>query len=134
MKTKIIATLALAAAATGLVSTAKASDRFSVSFGVTSGPIYTAAPAPVYVPAPVADNCPPTTTVVAAPAYNYSVGYSNGHSRGHWENVTRKVWVPERWVTSRDRFGRPVRVLERGYFTYRNERVWVDGSRYGYRG
>jgi hypothetical protein len=126
MKTKII-TLALAAAAAGLVSTAKA-DHLNISFGVTSAPVYTA-PAPVYVPAPVA----------VAPAYGYTNGYTNYYepTRGHWETVTNKVWVPERWVSSRDRWGRPVRVLERGYFTYRNERVWVEnrhGHGYGYRG
>lgn len=120
MKTKII-TLALAAAGLGLVSTAKAdSTRINVSFGVTSGPVY--APAPVYVPAPV----------VSAPAYGYSNNYSP--ARGHWETVTNKVWVPERWVASRDRFGRPIRILERGYFTYRTDRVWVENHRgnYGY--
>jgi hypothetical protein len=38
-----------------------------------------------------------------------------------------KTWVPERWVVSRDRWGRPVRHCEPGYFTYRTERVWVEG-------
>src|SRR3954464_10832070 len=98
MKTKII-TLALAAGLAGLVSTAKADNtRFNVSFGVTSAPVYTA-PAPLYVPV---DNYGATTTVVSAPAYGY--GYGNSRANGHWENVTNKVWVPERWVASRDRF------------------------------
>ncbi len=130
MKTKLI-TLALAAGLAGLASTAKADTRISVNLGVAARPVYTA---PAYVPAPVvvADNyCPPTTTVVTAPV-SYGYGYNYAPVRGHWEDVTRKVWVPERWVTSRDRWGRPVRVLERGYFTFRTERVWVDGR--GYRG
>jgi hypothetical protein len=129
MKTKII-TLALSAASLGLVSTAKADNtRINVSFGVNTRPVYTA-PAPVYVPAPV-------TTVVTAPAYGYSNYGSSNHGYspargGHWETVTNKVWVPERWVASRDRFGRPVRILERGFFTYRTERVWVENRHRGH--
>jgi hypothetical protein len=124
MKTKILA-LALATVALGLASTAKAdSTRINVSFGINSRPAY-AVPAPVYVPAPV----------VTAPSYGYS-DYNSSRPRGHWETVTNKIWVPERWINSRDRWGRPVRVLERGYFTYRTDRVWVEnhhGYGYGYR-
>lgn len=88
-----------------------------------SGHIHLGTPAPVYV-AP--SHCPPPPVVhyVPAPA-----------SRGYWKEIVVKTWVPERWIASRDRWGRPVRVLEPGYFTYRTDRVWVDGHhphRYGY--
>ena len=36
-----------------------------------------------------------------------------------------KVWVPEEFVVTRDRFGREFRSVRAGYFTYRNDRVWV---------
>jgi hypothetical protein len=135
MKTKII-TLALAAGLAGFAANAKADTRtrINVSFGVNPAPVYTA-PAPVYVPAPVTNNYGYNTaeTVVVAPT-NY--GYNYTPTRGHWENVTTKVWVPERWVVSRNHWGRPVRVLEPGYFTYRTDRVWVEHNHhgYGYRG
>jgi len=129
MKTKII-TLALAAAGlAGLASTANADTRVNVSFGVIAHPAPVYAPAPVYVPAPV-------VTAPVGYGYDNDYGYRHAPARGHWENVTTKVWVPERWIASRDRWGRPVRILEKGYFTYRTDRVWVDHSHhgYGYRG
>jgi hypothetical protein len=133
MKTTIIATFALAAGLAGLASTANADTRISFNLGVV------ARPAPVIV----SENCPPAAPVVTAPVgYGYN-GYSYNYTpaRGHWETVTTKVWVPERWVASRDRWGRPIRVLERGHFAFRTERVWVDHGHgdygrpgYGYRG
>jgi hypothetical protein len=69
------------------------------------------APPPAYYSAPA--------PVVYAPA------------RGYWKEVTVKSWVPERWVMSRDRWGRSVRVCEPGHYTYRTDRVWVDGRDHG---
>jgi hypothetical protein len=115
---KRIALALLATAAVGLgANAARADTRFSV--GVNYGsPVY-APPAVVYAP----------PAVVYAPA----------RAHGYFKDVTVKTWVPERWVNSRDRWGRPVRVCEPGYFTYRTDRVWVDGrserdhdNRYGY--
>jgi hypothetical protein len=120
MKTKTI-TLALVAAFAGFAATAKADHtRVNVGIGFDYGP---PAAAPVYVPAPV---------VVPRAEFRYN----DRHDRGHWETVTTKVWVPARWVSSRDRWGRPVRVLENGFYTFRTDRVWVDhgNHRYGYRG
>lgn len=111
MKTITIALLALAGFA---ATSARADSRVNVGVGITFGnvhPVYSA-PAPVY-----------GAPVYHVPAY--------GPARGHWETVTVKTWVPERWVITRDRWGRSHRVLERGYFTYRTDRVWVDHRRDG---
>lgn len=105
---KRIAFALLATAATLAASTALADTR--VSIGVNLG-------GPAYRPAPPTVVYAPPPTVVYAPA----------PSRGYWRDVTVKTWVPERWVHSRDRWGRPVRICEPGYFTYRTDRVWVDG-------
>lgn len=110
--------LALLAAVAALAATsARADTRVSIGINL-GGPHYRPAPpAVVYAPAP--------PTVVYAPA----------PVRGYWKDVTVKTWVPERWTTSHDRWGRHVRVCEPGYFTYRTERVWVDGrSDHGPRG
>jgi hypothetical protein len=133
MKTKFI-TLALAAGLAGFAANAKADTRtrINVSFGINPSPVYTT-PAPVYVPAPVVGNynySTPNTVVVAPTNYGANYGYNYTPARGHWENVTTKVWVPERWVVSRNHWGRPVRVLEPGYFTYRTDRVWVDHNHF----
>ena len=102
-------TLALLAATASLTATATRAET-RISFGLNVG-------VPVYVPsAPVVACPPPPPTVVYAPVA----------PRGHWEDVTVKTWVPERWTHSRDRWGRTVRVLEPGYYTYRTERVWVE--------
>ena len=102
--------LALLATVAALAATsARADTRVSIGINL-GGPHYRPVPpAVVYAPAP--------PSVVYAPA----------PVRGYWNEVTVKTWVPERWVTSRDRWGRHVRVCEPGYFTYRTERVWVDG-------
>lgn len=110
--------LALLATVAALAATsARADTRVSIGINL-GGPHYRPAPpAVVYAPAPPA--------VVYAPA----------PVRGYWSDVTVKTWVPERWISSRDRWGRHVRVCEPGYFTYRTERVWVDGrSDHGPRG
>ena len=76
----------------------------------------------------------PAPTVVYAPAPAYTAhGYGHNHyappARGYWKEIVVKTWVPERCLMSRDRWGRPVRIVEPGYYTYRTDRVWVDASR-----
>jgi hypothetical protein len=128
---KRIATIALLATAAALaVPAAKAST--NVSIGVRIGtpvyappaPVVVAAPAPVVVAAPAPAYCPPAPApVVVAPV------------RGYWKDVSVQTWVPERYVMSRDRWGRPVRVCEPGHYAYTTQRVWVDGrhdDRYAY--
>jgi hypothetical protein len=119
-----IAIALLASAAALAANSARADTR--VSIGVNVGtPVYrTPAPAIVYAPAPAVVYAPAPAVVVAPP-------------RGYWKEVVVKTWVPERWVTSRDRWGRHVRVCEPGYFTYRTDRMWVDahsdrGHHYGH--
>jgi hypothetical protein len=110
---KRIAIALLVTAAALAANSAKADTRVSVGINVGT---------PVYGPAP---------RVVVAPAPNYhpvpAVPVYHEPARGYWKDVTVKTWVPERWVMSRNHWGRPVRVCEPGYFTYRTERVWVDG-------
>jgi len=109
---KRIAIALLVSAAALAANSARADTRVSV--GINMG-------TPVYAPAP---------RVVVAPAANYyapAVPVYNEPARGYWKDVTVKTWVPERWVTSRDRWGHAVRVCEPGYYTYRTDRVWVDG-------
>lgn len=106
--------LALLASAAALAATARADTRFSIGIHI-GGPTH-----PHFAPPPVVA-CPPAPTIVYAPA------------RGYWQEVVVKTWVPERWVSSRDRFGRFVRICEPGYFTYRTDRVWVDGGAVAYR-
>lgn len=109
-------TLALLAAAAFAVAHARADTR--VSIGVNIGvPSYRAAP-PIVAYAPPPAVCPPAPVVVAP-------------ARGYWKEVVVKTWVPERWVVRHDRWGRPVRYSEPGYYTYRTDRVWVDAPAYG---
>jgi hypothetical protein len=117
MKRIAIALLA-AAALTTLPVRAGHDTRVTVSGHFHLGP-----PTPTYVGP---GHCPPPPVVhyVPAPA-----------PRGSWREVVVKTWIPERWVAGRDRWGRHLRMLEPGYFTYRTDRVWVDGHnhhRYGY--
>jgi hypothetical protein len=115
MKRIALAVLA-AAGLTASVARADHDSRVTVRGSVTIGaPVYSA-PVPVYAPAPVYAPTP----VYTAPA------------RGYWKDVTVKTWVPERWVMTRNHWGRPVRVFEPGYFAYRTDRVWVDTSHRGY--
>jgi hypothetical protein len=122
---KRIAIALLASAAALAATSARADTR--VSIGVNVGaPVYTARPPVVAYTPPVVAYAPPPTVV-----------YAPTPSRGYWKEVVVKTWVPERWVTSRDRWGRHVKVCEPGYFTYRTDRVWVDthsdrGHHYGH--
>lgn len=110
---KLIAATLLTALAGFATTTARADhSRVNVAVGINVGPTR---PAPVYV-----NHAP----VYVAPAPVY-VAPAHRHERGHWENVTVKTWVPARWITTHDRRGRPVRVLEKGYFAYHTDRVWV---------
>jgi hypothetical protein len=119
MKGLALALLATAAALTA--ASARADTRVSVGIHV-GGPTYRPA-APVVVHGMGPAHCPPPAAVHYVPA------------RGYWTDVVVKTWVPERWFASRDRWGRPIRVQEPGYYTYRTERVWVEGHpnrAYGY--
>jgi hypothetical protein len=122
MNTKIALT-ALFAAVGGFASSASAHTDVHVGFGfATPVPVYYA-PAPVvYAPAPA--YCPPAP-VYYAPAAPVVVA----RPEGYWNTVVVKTWVPEQWIVNRDRFGHPVRVLQPGYFSYRNDRVWVAHRR-----
>jgi hypothetical protein len=79
----------------------------------------------------------PPVVVVAGPSHSVpAYGYSRPdyrEPRGYWKEVTVKTWVPASWVVSCDRRGREIRTMTPGYFTYRTDRVWVDGRNdYGY--
>jgi len=100
-----IALAVLATAAVIATGSARADTRFSL--GVSVG-------APAY--------CPPTVTYAPPP----TIAYAAPSPRGYWKDVVVKTWVPERIVASRDRWGRPIRVCEPGYFAYRTDRVWVE--------
>lgn len=68
---------------------------------------------------------------IGAPAYRAPSHYVHAPrhyapSRGYWKEVVVKTWVPERWVVRHDRWGRPFRHCEPGYFVYHTNRVWVD--------
>lgn len=119
MKRTTIALLATAAVLTA--ASARADTRFS--FGLNIGiPVYHRPAPPVVHYAPPAPAVCPPAPVVVAPA------------RGYWKDVTVRTWVPERWVVRHDRWGRPTRYCEPGYYTYRTERVWVDAHAHAYAG
>ena len=108
-------TLALLAAAAALAATSLSADT-RISLGVNfGGPAYRPAP-------PVVVYAPPAAVMVAPPPM---VTYAP--APGYWDEVVVKTWVPERWVFARDRWGRSGRVCEPGYYTFRTDRVWVDG-------
>lgn len=99
-----IALALLATTAALAAASARADTR--VNFGFSVGP-------PSYRPAPPTVVYAPPPVVVHAP------------TRGYWKDVTVKVWVPERSYVRHNRWGRPERVIEPGYYTYRTDRVWV---------
>lgn len=85
------------------------------------------APAPAYCPPPAPAYAPPPPPVCEPPReVRYSPPYAPPVPRGYWEEVQVKTWVSERWVMSRDRWGRPVRVFQPGYYTYTTDRRWVS--------
>ncbi|MBL9190340.1 MAG: hypothetical protein JNK23_22870 [Opitutaceae bacterium] len=99
--------LALLAATALTAASARADTR--VSFGFSIG-------APAYRPAP-----PPAVVYAPAP----QVVYAPPAPAGYWKDVVVKTWVPERTYVRHNRWGRPERVCEPGYFTYTTNRVWV---------
>ena len=119
---KRIAIALLATAAALAANSARADTRVSIGVNV-GGPSYRPAPpAVVYAPTPQVVYAPPAV-----------VGPS--HGRGYWKEIQVKTWVPERWVVRHNRWGRPERHREPGYYTYHTDRVWVDGRSdrgYGY--
>src|SRR5438874_13753968 len=128
---KTIAAATLLAALAGFATSARADhSRVTVTFGANySAPGYYSAPGSGYYSAP---------GYYPAPGYTEAPRYVEA-PRGHWEDVCRRDWIPARWVISRDRWGRPIRVFEQGHAEIRTERVWVGGERrepaygYGYR-
>lgn len=62
-------------------------------------------------------------------SYGYSDRSRREAPRGYWRDVTVKTWIPERWVMTRNRWGRAVRIFEPGYFTCSTSRMWVDARR-----
>ncbi len=126
MKTTKLALATLAAlgglAFTASTAAARPDLHVSVRFGSPPPVVMCPPPAPVVRYAPAA---PFEYRGVHAPVV--VVGRNHHHySAGYWKDVVVKTWVPGRWVTSHDRRGRMVRVLEPGYFTYRTDRVWVN--------
>ena len=119
----------------GLATPARAGTDFHLNIGIGSRP----------GPVIVAPRGAPVVVVPASPGYGY--GYGHGRPapapvyrdagpppapRGYWTDVPVKVWVPAEWIVSRGHYGRDVRTLRPGYFTYRTDRVWVaDAGRYG---
>ncbi len=117
-------TLALLVSAAALAAnSARAESRVRIGINV-GGPAYCPAPsAVVYAPAPVVVYAHAPAVVIPA------------RSHGYWKEVQVKTWVPERCIVRHDRWGRHVRIMEPGYFTYHTERVWDDGrDDRGYRG
>ena len=48
---------------------------------------------------------------------------------GYWKEVQVRTWVPSCWVVERSHHGRSYRRYVEGYYTYRNDRVWVAYDR-----
>jgi hypothetical protein len=130
---KRIAFALVASAAALAASSARADTRVRVGVNIGSPGYYP--PAPVVVSAPAVVYAPPPAVVYATPP-----AVIVAPTRGYWQDVQVKTWVPERWVVRHNRWGRAERYCEPGYYTFRTERVWVDGRHdhgrshdYGYR-
>ena len=132
MKTTKLALATLAAlgglAFTASTAAARPDIHVSVRFGSTPPPVaYCPPPAPVvrYAPSsPFEYRGVPAPVVVVGRDHR---DHRHHHrAAGYWKDEVVKIWVPARWVTSHDRRGRVVRVIEPGYFTYRPDRVWVN--------
>ena len=61
--------------------------------------------------------------------YGRSYGPDTRHSSGYWTYRSVKVWVPKRYIYTRDSCGRTVKTYERGHYEYRSEKVWVSTGR-----
>lgn len=119
MKNKLLTVTATIATIAALALPAQASnrsDKVAAAVGGFIGGIILGShldrhdhgPAPVVV-------CPPEPEVVVV----------GGHSHGYWETVSRRVWVPARWVVTVDSCGRRVRRQVGGCYETRTERIWV---------
>lgn len=109
---KRIAIALLATVAAGAATSARADTQ--VRIGVNVGaPVYRPAPPVVVAPPPAVVYAPAPAVVVAPP-------------RGYWKDVQVKTWVPERWIVRHNRWGRPERYCEPGYYTYTTQRMWVE--------
>jgi hypothetical protein len=114
MNTKLVLASIVAAwsGLAGLATTANAGTDFKIRVNIGTPP-------------------PPPIIVVE----DHHRGRGHGHHphhvapRGYWKDVSVKVWVPSRWIVSRDRWGHEVRTHVRGHYTYRTDRVWVDTNR-----
>ncbi len=112
MKLATTALLLTAAALAGPALRAETRVIIGVNFGT-----------PSYRPVPpvVVHSAPPPVVVFAPPPTE-----TCAPNHGYWREIITKTWVPERWVVSRDRWGRHVRTCEPGHYAYRTDRVWVD--------
>jgi len=110
MKTKILSITAALAALTSLASPVRAGDRGDKVAAAIGGFI-----GGVIVGSHFdrGDRCSPPVVV-------------RGHSHGHWETVSRRVWIPARWVVTVDSCGRRMRSQVGGCYETRTERVWID--------
>lgn len=126
--------LALVVSAAALAATsARADTRVRIGVNIGSPAHYPSAPVVAYTPPPTVVYAPPAAVVYAPPAVVVAP------PRGYWKEVQVRTWVPERWVVRTNRWGRPERYCEPGYYAYRTDRVWVDnrhdhgrGYAYGY--
>lgn len=131
---KRIAIALVVCAAAVAASSARADTRVHVGVNIGGPAYYRPAPVIVTAPAPsIVYAAPPTVVYASPPAVIVAP------SRGFWKEVQVRTWVPERWVVRTNRWGRPERFCEPGYYTYHTDRVWVDarsdhgrGYAYGY--
>ena len=105
-----IALALLATTAALTAASARADTRVSFGFNIGVPVYHPAPPTVIYAPAPHVVHAPP--------------------ARGYWKDITVKTWVPERSYVRHNRWGRPERVCEPGYFTYTTDRVWVAVDEY----
>jgi hypothetical protein len=109
MKTKFVLASFIAALSgfAGLANTANAGTDFRINLNLG-------------LPRPPVLIVPSHTPVIVTHEYRSA-------PRGYWKEIVVKTWVPARWVVTHGRHGRDIRTMEPGYFSYRTDRVWVDG-------
>lgn len=110
MKTKILTVTATLATLAALASPVRAGDRgdkIAAAIGGFIGGVIVGSNMDRH------DHRPPPVIV-------------HGHSNGHWETVSRRVWVPARWVVTVDSCGRRIRRQIGSCYETRMERVWID--------